>query len=168
MKIKATVKGIDALFSFFTEREQLPYSSPHHLIAQINDDSCVAACARMILADCGIDAPESYLAAALETRRGALLSKLPLVLSDFGAPLNYEWRKKLSLADLSKALQYNRAVVSLMRGNAKFGHAVIADDIVEEKIRLCDPLPIGQGKSYAVSVENFSDVWLKSGVIYVK
>ena len=113
MKIKATVKGIDALFSFFTEREQLPYSSPHNLIAQINDDSCVAACARMILADFGIDAPESYLASALETKRGAYLSKVPRVLKEFGLINNYEWRKILTISDLSKAVENGRSIVTL-------------------------------------------------------
>ena len=73
MKLKFTVKGIDSLFSFFDESEQMPYSSPHNLIGQINDDACAAACARMILADFGINAPESYLASALETKRGVFV-----------------------------------------------------------------------------------------------
>jgi hypothetical protein len=67
MKLKITHQGIDELFSFFDETEQIPYQSPHKLIAQFNSDTCVAACARMILADFGIEAPESYLASALET-----------------------------------------------------------------------------------------------------
>ncbi len=168
MKIKITVKGIDSLFSFFDESEQIAYQTPHKLIAQLNADSCVAACARMILADFGVDAPESYLASALETKRGALLSKLPSVLKDFGAKHNYEWRKNLTLTDLSKAAEHRCAVVSLQRKNAEFGHSVIVDGIIDEEIRLRDPLPTGQGKSYAVSLEKFSDVWIKSGVIYVE
>lgn len=155
MKLKFTVKGIDSLFSFFDESEQMPYSSPHNLIGQINDDACVAACARMILADFGINAPESYLASALETKRGAYLSKVPRVLKEFGLKDNYEWRKTLTISDLSKAVENGRSIVSLQRKDAKFGHSVIADDIIDEKVRLRDPLPTGQGKSYAVSLENF-------------
>jgi len=168
MKIKITVKGIDSLFSFFDENEQMPYSPAHKVIAQFNEDTCVAACARMILADFGINAPESYLASALETESGAFLSKVPQVLKDFGVKSNYEWRNKLTIADLSEAVKYGRAIVLLQRKNAKFAHALIVDDIINAGIRLRDPLPIGQGKSYAVSLETFTEVWLKSGVIYVK
>ena len=74
----------------------------------------------------------------------------------------------MTISDLSKAVENGRSIVSLQRKDAKFGHSVIADDIIDGKVRLRDPLPTGQGKSYAVSLENFSDVWLKSGVIYVK
>jgi len=42
------------------------------------------------------------------------------------------------------------------------------DAIIGDKIQLRDPLPMGQGKSYAVTSETFMEVWLKSGVIYVK
>ena len=168
MKIKITVKGIDSLFSFFDASEQKPYLSTRKVIAQLNADTCVAACARMILADCGIDAPESYLASALETRGGAYLSKAPQVLRDFGVKGNYEWSNKLTIADLSKAVKNRRAIILLQRKNAEFGHSIIVDDIIDDKVRLCDPLPVGQGKSYAVSLDIFTQVWLESGVVYVK
>ena len=122
MKIKITVKGIDSLFSFFDESEQIAYQSPHKLIAQLNADSCVAACARMILADFGIDAPESYLASALETSNGALLSKVPQALKDFGLRQNFQWRKDLNLEDLTDALKKGSAIVSVRRKSAIFGH----------------------------------------------
>ena len=168
MKIKSTVKGIDSLFSFFAESEQISYQSPYKLIAQLNRDSCVAACARMILSDFGIDAPESYLAAALETEGGAFVSKVPQTLKTFGLVHDFEWKTNLTIAELSEFLKYNRAIVSLRRKNTKFGHSVIADAIIDDEVRLSDPLPKGQGKSYAVSLEGFSGVWLKSGVVYVK
>lgn len=168
MKLKIKGRGIDALFSFFAESEQLPYSSPHNLIAQNNDDACVAACARMILADFGIDAPESYLAAALETADGAYLSSLPRILKEFGAESGYEYRRNLTPGDLSEALNRGYgAAVSVRRENTKFGHSVIVDDIIGDRVLLRDPLPIGQGKSYAVSLVRFTRVWLKSGVVYV-
>lgn len=167
MKIKITVKGIDLLFSFFDENEQIPYQTPHQLIAQLSDDTCVAACVRMILADLDIDAPESYLASALETKRGAFLSKVPEVLTEFGGETGYQWKTGLTIDDLSKAINQGCATVFLQRGNSKFGHALIVDDIIGLEIRLRDPLPIGQGKSYAVLLETFTEAWLKSGVIYV-
>ncbi len=168
MKLKIEVKGIDSLFSFFDESEQIPYLSAHKTIAQFNADTCAAACARMILADFGIDAPESYLASALETESGAFLSKVPKVLKDFGGKPAYKWRNNLTIDDLSEAVKNGRAIVLLQRRNAKFAHALIVDDIINAEIRLRDPLPIGQGKSYAVSLKTFTKVWSKSGVVYVK
>ena len=173
MKLKTKDKGIESLFSFFAESEQMPYTSSRKVIAQINADACVAACARMILADHGIDAPESYLAAALEISDGALLSQMPRVLKDFGLRQSFEWRADLSFADLSEALRRGSAVVTLRRARAKFGHALVAYDIFDDEVRLPDPLPKGLGKSYAVSLEKFSEVFLRkratgTGVIYAE
>jgi ABC-type bacteriocin/lantibiotic exporter with double-glycine peptidase domain len=173
MKIKNGERGVETLFSFFDESEQIAYQSPKHLISQHNYDTCVAACARMILADFGIDAPESYLASALETEGGAMMSKLPQVLKDFNLPQSYEWRKDLSLADLNAALKNGSAIVSVRRKDANFGHALVVDAIFNNEIRLRDPLPKGAGKSYAVRVEKFSEVFLRNrqagtGVIYVE
>jgi len=61
MKSQYTDKGLEILFSFFAENEQLPYQTPHKLIPQYNDDSRVAACVQMILSDFGIEEPQSYL-----------------------------------------------------------------------------------------------------------
>lgn len=121
MKIKMTVKGIDSLYSFFAEGEQMPYQTPYNLIAQFSKDTCVAACARMILADFGVDAPESYLASDLETDGGAYLSRVPQTLKTFGLNVNFEWRKNLTITELSKFLKHGRAIVFLHRKNEKFG-----------------------------------------------
>ena len=165
MKIEITIKGIDALFSFFAESEQISYQSPHKLIPQFSKYTCAAACARMLLADFGIDAPESYLASALDTSDGAFLSKVPEVLKEFGGKTDYEWRNNLTITDLSKAIKSGSAIVLLQRKNTNYGHALIVDDIIDAEIRLRDPLPIGQGKSYAVSLETFAEGWLNSGVV---
>lgn len=173
MKNKNTDRGVETLFSFFDENEQIAYQSPHHLISQLNYDACVAACARMILADSGIDAPESYLASALETEGGALMLKVPQVFKDFNLPVSYEWRNDLSFADLTAALKNGSAIVSVKRNDAVFGHSLVIDAIFNNEIRLRDPLPKGLGKSYAVAIEKFSEVFLRNrqagmGVIYVE
>lgn len=168
MKLKITLKGVDLIYSFFAEAEQIPYQTPYKIIGQFSDETCVAACVQMILSDSGINVPQSYAASALDTKGGAYLSNVPQVLNDFGLKSVYEWKQNLSFTDLSAALKNGRAIVSLQRENAKFGHSVIADAIIGDKIQLRDPLPIGQGKSYAVRQQNFTNVWLKRGVIYVK
>ena len=154
-------------FSFFDESERTPYQTPHTLISQSSNDACVPACVQMVLADFGIEYPQNYLASALETRRGAFLSKVPGVFGEFDV-FNFHWRKNLTLTDLMNVLGDGFAIVSVQRKNAKFGHSVIVDAIINNTVRLRDPLPMGQGKSYAVALEIFLEVWLKSGVIYVK
>ncbi|HSK72546.1 MAG TPA: cysteine peptidase family C39 domain-containing protein [Pyrinomonadaceae bacterium] len=160
-------KGFELLFSFFSESEQIEYHSPHELIPQTSIYTCVSACVRMILADFDIYFPESYIASALETSGGAYPSKVPAILNEFGVEV-YQWKNDLTIADLSAALENGFAIVSLKRENTKFGHSLIADAIINDAIRLRDPLPLGQGKSYAVALETFMKVWLRSGVVYVK
>lgn len=163
MKSESEDKGFEFLFSFFDETDQIQYQSPHELIPQFNDDSCVAACVRMILADYGIYVPESYLASALETSDGAFLSKTPEILEDVGSLSKFEWRNDLSLADLNAALKQASAVVSVKRKGEIFGHALVIDAIFGNEIRLRDPLPRYEGKSYAVLIEKFSEVFFRKG-----
>lgn len=167
MKKKTSLKGIEMVFSFFDESEQIPYQTPHSLISQTSDENCVAACVQMILADFEIEYPQTYLASALETGGGAYPSKIPDVLKEFGVNV-FQWKKDLTVSDLSAALDSGFAVASVQRRNTKFGHAIIADAIIDNTIRLRDPLPIGQGESYAVALETFTKVWLKTGVVYAK
>ncbi len=166
-------KGIELLFSFFDESEQINYQTPHKLISQSSADTCAAACVRMILADFALDAPESYLASALDTSDGAFLSRIPPILKDFGLRQLYEWRNDLSFADLNNALKSANAIVSVKRKNSIFGHALVIDAILNDEIRLRDPLPLGQGKSYAAAKEKFTEVFFRkgetgTGVIYVE
>lgn len=172
MKSKIRLKGIDLLFPFFAESEQKFYQPPQKLISQMSADTCVAACMRMILGDFDIDFPESYVASALETSNGALLSKVPPIFKEFGLRQIYNWRKDLKLTDLTIALKRASAIVSVKRKGAVFGHALVIDAIFNNEIRLRDPLPRGLGKSYAVALETFSEVFLVNGktgagVIYV-
>ena len=122
MKSESEDKGFELLFSFFAENEQIEYQSPHELIPQTSLDTCVAACLRMILADFEIRIPESYLASALETNDGAYPSRVPNVLNALGIDV-YQWKKDLTVADLSAALEKGFAIVSVQRKNAIFGHS---------------------------------------------
>lgn len=154
-------KGYEMLFSFFKESKQISYQTSKQIIPQFNDDSCVAACVRMILADHGIYAPESYVASALEISEGVFLSKAPDVLEKFGLSEKFEWRTDLRLFDLNKALEKESAIVSVKREGEIFGHALVLDAIFENEIRLRDPLPRNKGKSYAVLIEDFSEVFFR-------
>jgi ABC-type bacteriocin/lantibiotic exporter with double-glycine peptidase domain len=173
MKLSEKEKGLETIFSFFEAEKQKLYHSPFNLIGQNNDDSCVTACVRMILADFGIRQSEAFVASSLETSGGAYLSKIPVVIKEFELKSDFIWRDDLTFEDLKNSIIQQSVIVSVKRKEAKFGHALIIDAMIGNEVRLRDPLPRGQGKSYAVSVDNFKEVWLKengkgNGVVYDK
>ena len=97
---------------------------------------------------------------------------MPNVLKEFGLTRSFKWRKKLTFDELTEAVKRGRAVVSVKRKGDLFGHALVIDDIINNEVRARDPLPLGQGKSYAVKIERFLEAWLRAadtgtGVIYV-
>lgn len=173
VKIKGQEKGIENIFSFFEGKHQKQYASPFSKFGQSNKDSCVAASVKMLLNDADIQESESYIASALETRGGAYLSKVPQVLTIFGLKTNFVWKNDLTFEQLKESLQQNISIVSIIREDADFGHALVIDAIIDGDVRFRDPLPVGQGKSYAVSIEKFKEVWLREnnkgiGVVYDK
>lgn len=173
MKIKGKEKGLESIFSFFESKDQKPYNSPFAVFGQNNKDSCVAASIKMILNDAGIKKPESYIISTLETGGGAYLSKSPQILAEFGLTTKFIWKNDLTFEQLKESLGQYKSMVSVKVKGADFGHALIIDAIIDGEIRLRDSLPVGQGKSYAVSIEKFKEVWLRenntgSGIIYDK
>jgi ABC-type bacteriocin/lantibiotic exporter with double-glycine peptidase domain len=171
MKLKGKEKGTENIFSFFEAADQKSYNSLFAVIGQNNKDSCVAATIKMWLHDIGIKLPESYISAALETQGGAYLSKVPELLAEFGFPTNLVWKNNLSFPEFKELSAQHQAIVPIKLRGANFGHAVIVDGIIDNEVMIRDSLPVGQGKSYAVSVEKFKEVWLRenntgSGIIY--
>ena len=78
-KAKGKAKGW-----FFSEFETIPITTRGIVMGQFRDDSCVAACARMLAADRGIAVPESYLRDLLKIEAGGYLSDLPATLKTIG------------------------------------------------------------------------------------
>ncbi len=128
-------------------------------MGQMHDDSCVAACARMLAADVGLDFPESYLRDLLKIEEGGYLSDLPATLQTIGVPTRYEYRRDVTLAALQQALQAGAAVVYLEKP-VTGGHAVVAEAIAEELVTVRDPLPIGEGRGYQVHQQDFPKFWV--------
>jgi hypothetical protein len=164
-------KGFETIFPFFEFIKQKPYQTEFELIGQSHKDSCLAAVIKMLLSDFRISQPEAYISSVLEMKDGAYLSKVPSVLSEFGLDLNFKWRTNLTFEELKTAVINQRAIVSVKRVRTNFGHALIIDAIIDGEVRLRDPLPLGIGRSYAVSIEDFKNFWLRNdglgiGVIY--
>lgn len=147
---------------FFTAEETLLYEPTSHLIGQFTEDSCAAACCRMILLGQGLDIVESYLRHVLEVDGGVALSALPPVLQQLGAAESYIYRADLSLETLRDLTRKAAAIVYVKRERARDGHALLVDGIDDEGFVLIrDPLPLGTGSAYKVSVESFLKVWLR-------
>jgi ABC-type bacteriocin/lantibiotic exporter with double-glycine peptidase domain len=146
---------------FFAKLETQPYRPQGALIGQFYDDSCVAACCRMLLRDAVGEVAEAVLRAALETDRGAYLSAVPETLRQFGLP-GYVYDPALSLAELQASTAKGPAIVAVKRRPGDVdAHALVIDRIVEQSVSIRDPLPEGTGSAYQVTVEALLSVWLR-------
>ncbi len=147
---------------FFAEWETLPYLPLGDLRGQFHDDSCLAACCRMLLADSVEDVAEARLRVALEMEGGAYLSAAPATMREFGLP-GYVYNAALLFPELGTALMKGPAIVAVKHHPDDVDvHAVVIDRIAEEFVSLRDPLPEGTGSAYQVAVEQFLNVWLRA------
>lgn len=144
---------------FFHEVETILTIPRGLVIGQMYNDSCVAACARMLAADAGVDVPESYLRDLLKIDEGGYLSDLPDALQTIGVQTRYEYRRDLTLAALQQAVQIGAAVAYLEKP-VTGGHAVVVEMITDMFVTLRDPLPIGEGRGYQVHQQDFLLFWL--------
>jgi len=144
---------------FFHEVEAMLMTPRGVVMGQMYDDSCVAACARMLAADAGLDVPESYLRELLKIDEGGYLSDVPAALHIIGVPTLYEYRRDLTLEALQQVLQAGAAIAYLEKP-VTGGHAVVVETITEEFVTVRDPLPIGEGRGYQVHQQDFLRFWL--------
>ena len=146
---------------FFIQARIFDYVPVGAVFGQGAQDSCVAACCRMLLHDSGIETAESYLRAALKLDQGSYLSQVPDVLRDFEAKQEFVYRNDLTLDDLRDVVRSSPAMAFVKRASDRAGHALLVDAISEDQVFLRDPLPLGSGKAYRVSVSDFVQVWLR-------
>ena len=147
---------------FFAAFEIFLYEPRGVILGQYKQDSCVAACCRMLLADQGIELPESDIRAVLEVDGGAYISTLPEALRLCGLTITYQYRNDLTIDDLRLALQRGPAVAFVARPREKAGHALLIEKITERRVCLRDPLPELEGKAYQVALIDFLPLWIHS------
>lgn len=146
---------------FFAKTETQNYQTPGSVIGQFYDDSCVAACCRMLLFDTVGDIAEATLRAALQTEQGAYLSAAPAVLWRFRLP-GYVYRPTLTLDELQTATLQRPALVTVKHQLEDIdSHSLVIDRINAQAVFIRDPLPEGAGSAYSVAVETFLNVWLR-------
>lgn len=130
----------------FPDEVTHPYEPKGEVYGQLEQNSCVAASCRMVLADHGIEQPESWLrtAADVDFNTGTAVSNAASTLNNFGLPYIYE--ANLTLEGLQAATSGGRsAIVSLTLGPGSF-HAVVVDGIEEGYALIRDPLFKGLGQ----------------------
>lgn len=148
---------------FFARFETSPYRPSGIVLGQFYDDSCVAACCRMLLHDSAEDVSEAELRADLQTDGGSYLSAVPETLRQFGLLAGYVYHYDLSLAELRAAVAKGPAIVAVKHlPDDDDAHALVIDRIAREYVYVRDPLPEGAGSAYRVTAEAFLRVWLRS------
>lgn len=145
---------------FFHEVETILTTPRGIVFGQLRDDSCVAACVRMLAADEGMQQPEAYLRDLLQTERGTFLSRVPDVLQTLGLSKQFIYRRDLRITELQSAMQQGAALAYLAKPDEGTGHAVIVEAIADKWVFLRDPLPAGIGRAYRVRLEDFLKNWL--------
>jgi hypothetical protein len=179
LKKIASEKGTkgDITKSFFQNvkialKEEMPLGS---LFGQTRDYTCASNALKMLLDDFGFVRSEEYLADLIKTvhigdKRGAnILDIAPGMKNDYLDSIETITRggKKdiVSVNALEKLLKKDgrKAIVSV--ATDEFGaHAVVVDKIENGRVFLRDPLPLYQGSSYSVSLEDFKKVFNKKFV----
>lgn len=81
----------------------------------------------------------------------------PDALSEAGFPSIY--RADLTLDDLARATELRPAIVS---GD---GHSLVVDRVLAGEVYIRDPLPVGVGEAYRISVADFLDWWSGRSVV---
>lgn len=157
-KTKGKAKGW-----FFSEEATISVIVRGIVIGQLQDDSCLAACARMLAADKNIQIPESHLRELLKIDDGGYLSDLPQILQQIGISAQYHYRRDLTIEELRRSLISGDAIVYL-ENKEKFGHAVVVENITDMYVILRDPLPAGEGRGYQVRLDTFLEFWLIDSV----
>lgn len=146
---------------FFIQAQIFDYMPIGIVYGQGAQDSCVAACCRMLLDDYGIKQAEAYLRDALNLEQGSYLSQVPATLQAFDVVQDFSYRDDLTLDDLRLAVRLGSAMVFVKGVQDATGHALLVDGITEGHVAIRDPLPLGMGKAYRVSVTDFVRVWLR-------
>lgn len=142
------------------------------VIGQQESYTCVPASLKMVLSDRKLHYSEEYLATALgTTTTGTSIFDIPdalkkIYLDDITTISRGGKRDNITLGTLEKFLskENRHAIVSVHHRD--FGsHAIVVDKIKAERIFIRDPLPLGTGSCYSMSLKDFKRIFNKKFVI---
>jgi ABC-type bacteriocin/lantibiotic exporter with double-glycine peptidase domain len=140
------------------------------VFGQSADNTCAATSLRMVLNDKKIVKTEDELARALKTDAdGASILDIPDAL-DFKRidEITAIAQKDIKLSKLLENLEDgDKAVISIFTKD--FGsHAIVLEKVENGKVFLRDPLPMNQGTSYSMKLEDFKKIFNLKAVIIKK
>jgi|GEM_PF-1956536 len=145
-----------------------------NVLGQTEEYTCVANTLRMVLDDLGAIRSEKFLENALGTTRdGANILDIPNALkNDRIEGLKFISRggpkdKNITFNTLLKQFKRieNKKIIVSVRGEDIGAHAVVVDKIEDNRIFLRDPLPLNQGSSYSITIDEFEKVFNKKFLI---
>ena len=148
--------------------EVFDYDDAPTVFGQAYNDSCVAACCKMLLDDEGITAVESRIRIVVKVvkDKGADLQDAPEALKVLGASLRYCYEENFSLDELETATSIGSVMVSVKTPIIGSGsHAVIVDGLSRQMVLIRDPLPLGEGSAYKITLARFKQAWTGEAVI---
>jgi hypothetical protein len=161
------MKSKQARGGFFAALKTEPYQPQGLLLGQETDDSCAAACCRMLLFDQlsgnrnDYHYAECFIREVLGTdKQGSNIRRIPDAPDAFGAPMKYVLRRKMTAMELLDSSSRHFVIALLPIQNTLYYHALIVDEIESQMVAVRDPLPVGQGTAYRLSLSAFLASWL--------
>ncbi|WP_379966983.1 cysteine peptidase family C39 domain-containing protein [Epilithonimonas sp. UC225_85] len=176
LKGKKLQKGGGDINKTFAENAGIKierWISETKVFGQSADNTCAATSLRMAMDDRGFVLSEDYLAGLLETQKndGASILDIPKL---FDEKLYYYEMTTIAEEDikfaklLEKLEQGDKAIVSVYKDGFGSAHAKVLEKVENGKVFLRDPLPINQGASYVMKMEDFENIFNKKAVIIKK
>ena len=147
------------------------FVSETKVFGQSTDYTCAATSLRMTLHDKNIFLVEDELARALKTdANGASILDIPeaLYFKRLEDQVTAIAEKDIKFSKLLEKLEDgDKAIVSIGTEHFK-GHAVVLEKVEDGKVFLRDPLPMNQGASYSMKIEDFKEIFNRKAVIIKK
>jgi predicted double-glycine peptidase len=147
------------------------FVSEAKVFGQSTDYTCAATSLRMTLHDKDILLLEDELARALKTdANGASILDIPeaLYFKRLEDQVTAIAEGDIKFTKLLEKLEDgDKAIVSLRTDEFK-GHAVVLEKVEDGKVFLRDPLPMNQGASYSMNIEDFEKIFNDKAVIIKK
>ncbi|WP_454047883.1 cysteine peptidase family C39 domain-containing protein [Chryseobacterium sp. Marseille-Q8038] len=140
------------------------------VFGQSTDYTCASTSLRMVLDDKGIIKSEEYLASALNTdKNGAsILDIQDALYNSYLDEVTTITESKITLHKLLEKLEDgDKAIISI--GTEEFkGHAIVLEKVEGGQVFLRDPLPMNQGASYSMKIDDLKNIFNKKAVIIKK
>jgi len=142
------------------------YEPSGQVIAQQTAETCVSAACRTIASDVGVLLTEAEVAAALETTEaGANMLNAASVLEGLGV-VGGQAVRTATLVELETALASGRSAMVGMNIPGLGRHAFVVDRIANGMVYVRDSLPVAQGSSFAMTINDFMQFWSTRAVFF--